>query len=242
MGNTYFRFKQFVVNQDACAMKVCTDSCLFGAFVANQTKSSDYVLDIGSGTGLLSLLLAQKFPNVPIDSVELDKQAHQQLSANLMANSIAQNCKAVHANIIDWANQEFNAIKYDLIICNPPFFEKSLLSAHDALNKAKHQLYLDFEQLARAIVTTLKPDGSAWLLVPHSHYLQALKAHEQYLLYPKQIIQVKPLPHKAYFRTIIELGKSKQESISEKEIIIKNQEGNYTKIFNDLLKDYYLNL
>ena len=119
MSNNYFQFKQFTIHQDKCAMKVCTDACLFGAFVANeiQDKTINHILDIGAGTGLLSLMLAQK-SNAAIDAVEIDKSTYEQAEENISQSSWKEKITVYNSGIADF----YSNYKYDLIISNPPFF------------------------------------------------------------------------------------------------------------------------
>src|SRR3954469_11797521 len=126
MANNYFSFKQFIIHQDKCAMKVCTDACLFGAYVADRfqiTNSKFHVLDIGAGTGLLSLMLAQKNSTVQIDAVEIDKAASEQAKENFK-HSLWRDRLHIHHQPI----QEFGMNTYNLIISNPPFYENDLKS------------------------------------------------------------------------------------------------------------------
>src|ERR1700712_4521124 len=123
MPNTYFQFKQFIVRQDRCAMKVCTDSCMFGAWVSTKISGNQHVLDIGSGTGLLMLMLAQK--NISkIEGVELDSAAFLQSGQNISESPCADSLHVFHGDIRSVAL----ARTYDFIITNPPFYQDSLSS------------------------------------------------------------------------------------------------------------------
>ena len=124
MANTYFQFKQFIIHQDQCAMKVCTDACILGAWFAEKIPSQSAVLDIGSGTGLLMLMLAQKNKS-EIDGIELDLSSFKQLKENI---SISKWKESLHAFPGDVRTFSFSS-KYDFIIVNPPFFEGDLLSS-----------------------------------------------------------------------------------------------------------------
>lgn len=155
-----FQFKQFTIHQELCAMKVCTDSCLFGALIDIQT--TDSVLDIGTGTGLLSMMLAQKGV-LHIDAIELDvpaaKQAYQNVSDSMFKNQVS----IYNHSIQEYARQSDK--KYSLIISNPPFFTNSLKSSNDEKNAAHHSTTLSADDLMQAIQTLLSKEGIAWLLL-----------------------------------------------------------------------------
>src|SRR5262245_3491214 len=130
MANNYFQFKQFTIHQDRCAMKVTTDSCLFGAWVASRESAARSspgtrrrILDIGGGTGLLALMLAQR-TNAFIDSIEIDKDAFQQAEENVKASPWSDRISLYHGDAREFSFQH----KYQTIICNPPFYEKELKS------------------------------------------------------------------------------------------------------------------
>ena len=135
-----------MIQQDKCSMKVCTDSCLFGAWVASLIEKKEInpetILDIGTGTGLLSLMLAQK-TNAGIDAVEIDSNAFEQAKENILFSPWKDQIKIFNADIKQW-----NApTKYDLIISNPPFYENDLLPEDDGKNISKHSAALNLEEL-----------------------------------------------------------------------------------------------
>jgi tRNA1Val (adenine37-N6)-methyltransferase len=133
LGNSYFQFKQFTVHQGDCAMKVTTDACIQGAWTPVQ-KDEVRILDIGAGTGLLSLMLAQKAPNAIVDAVELNEQAATQAGQNFAGSPWADRLNVICSDI-----QGYRAThKYDLIISNPPFFNNSLKGPEASRNNARH--------------------------------------------------------------------------------------------------------
>lgn len=241
MPNNYFQFKQFTVQQEHCAMKVCTDACLFGAWVAEKVKSENSkvksVLDIGTGTGLLSLMLAQK-TQASIDAVEIDKAAATQAQQNFDASPWKERI-LVHNNSIQELHQIANQ-PYDLIISNPPFFENNLKSDDSKRNLALHSSELSLEELLNAITIHLNRDGLFAVLLPfhRTSYFEKM-AGAKYCLHEK--VLVKQTAKHNYFRSMLLFGTTQVEAI-EKEIIIREEGQQYGNAFIKLLKDYYLYL
>jgi tRNA1Val (adenine37-N6)-methyltransferase len=245
LANNYFQFKQFIIHQDKCAMKVTTDSCLFGALVANAINNSELIitncLDIGGGTGLLSLMLAQKSPQVKFDAVEVDKDAFEQAKENVAVSPWANNIKIHHADIKVLGT----AKKYDAIISNPPFYENELKGNDQKKNIAHHNDGLLLPELLKIISGYLNDNGVFYILLPCKRYEEAkLMCSKNNLLITK-IIFVKQSEKHNYFRVIVEGKRINEnnlpgETISE--IAIKNSSGEYTTSFVNLLKDYYLHL
>ncbi|MBU3715082.1 MAG: methyltransferase, partial [Ferruginibacter sp.] len=158
-----FQFKQFTVHQDKCAMKVCTDSCLFGAWINSLIQKHPYksALDIGTGTGLLSLMASQG-NHLKIDAIEIEENATLQAKENVSA-SVWRNLIHVYHTPI----QEFIPLKtYDVIFSNPPFFENDLMSTNAEKNAAKHHTGLTLEVLAHFISGHLSSQGIAMVLLP----------------------------------------------------------------------------
>lgn len=238
MPNNYFRFKQFTVQQEHCAMKVCTDACLFGAYIADQvkTKASSNILDIGTGTGLLGLMLAQRVA-AQIDAVEIDAIAFQQAKQNFEESLWNERLSIFNTDILQFQNEK----KYDCIISNPPFFENDLKSSDSNKNNAKHDTSLTLEQLISVAKNNLTDDGIFAVLLPYRRveYFIAIATKHGFNLSKKTL--VKQTDKHDYFRGILIFGQ--QPSISSEEIIaIKNADDKYSLRFAELLKDYYLYL
>lgn len=220
-------------------MKVCTDACILGAWAAGKAvlHPVDHILDIGCGTGLLSLLLAQK-TNALIDAVEINKDAAEQA-----ANNVEHSPWAQRINIVQGAIQEFDSkIKYDLIISNPPFYEDDLRSGDENKNAAKHDSSLKLEELLEAISKNLHETGRAIVLLPfHRAAYFELEANKRSLFVQEKLF-IKQSPKHDYFRAVILLSyKQIVEPVAE-ELVIHDDQRNYTDSFKILLKDYYLNL
>ncbi|MEY5047466.1 MAG: hypothetical protein RLZZ175_825 [Bacteroidota bacterium] len=235
-----FRFKQFTIHQDACAMKVCTDSCLFGALLQAPSHAKN-ALDIGTGTGLLSLMFAQKFPNIKIDALEIDKIASKQALENVSQSVFNQ-----QINIINKPIQAFESeIKYDYIFSNPPFYENSLKGENLEKNKAHHCSELSFEELCISIKKLLAIDGEVAILLPTNVSESFVTTALENGLYLHTKIAMYARIEKPTLRYILLLSNKKVDDITENQIIIyesNTEKQTYTADFIDLLKDYYLYL
>jgi len=238
MANSYFQFKQFTVNQEKATMKVCTDACLFGAWIAEKihnTQGITNILDVGTGTGLLSLMLAQK-SSAFIDAVEIETEAAEQARENFTASAFKERIKVIEGDI---RNLEFKKV-YELIISNPPFYENDLKSNNQKKNYALHSKTLRFDALISKTVTLLDPAGTFAVLLPYHRTQAFLDAAIPYNLYSKEQVSIRQTEKHPYFRSILCLSKNESET-SKSEIIIKKEE-QYSCEFVALLKDYYLHL
>jgi tRNA1Val (adenine37-N6)-methyltransferase len=238
MANTYFRFKEFMVQQDACAMKVTTDGCLFGAIAAIEFNSNENlkVLDIGAGTGLLSLMFAQKNVDALIDSVELDEPASRQAMENSNQDIFKNRVKVYNTDIL-----QFNPnLLYDLVITNPPFYANELKGPDEKKNKAHHDTGLRLPQLMNEINRLLKPGGKFGLLLPGSKAAMFRVLANDTGWYCYKNYSVQQTGGHAIFRNLMFFSKE-QIDCREETVVIK--EGNeYSEGFKYFLKDYYLNL
>lgn len=217
-------------------MKVCTDACMLGAYTAKKLTGRDVtgILDIGAGTGLLSLMLAQNC-DAQIDAVEKNEAAAAQAKENAL-----QSPWSGQITIHNTAIQEFtHSRKYDVIICNPPFYENDLKSENEDKNDAKHDSSLRFSELMAIIKSRLSDTGFASILLPHHRTEYVKKISLESGLSINELLFIKQSPDHPFFRSIVIL--STQEAVPvEKTIVIHDQFRNYTADFRLLLQDYYL--
>jgi tRNA1Val (adenine37-N6)-methyltransferase len=221
-------------------MKVCTDSCLFGAWVAHKIKMGNInaksILDIGTGTGLLALMLAQKTTG-SIDSVDIDKNAVVQAFENFTSSGWKDRLRVFHADISEWQP----VAKYDLIISNPPFYENDLVADNSGKAMAKHSSTLRLKDLLFKAKSLLNEKGNFALLLPSQRSEWLENEVLAYPFYVKEKTEVRQTLLHKYFRTMLLLQCEKTETIKS-ELTIKDNNNQYTSEFKELLKDYYLNL
>ena len=237
MANPFFRFKQFTIYHDKCAMKVCTDACILGAWFAQKIPSYSSVLDIGSGSGLLMMMLAQN-SKAEIHGIEIDLPSFKQQKENFTHSKWKEKLKAFPGDARTFAFPN----KYDFIISNPPFYENDLVSEKDELNVAKHSKALSFEELIKVVSRNLDTDGTFGVLLPY-HRLKYFEEEARSVdLHETERLYVKQSPNNDFFRGILQLSRQKISPILKHELIITNEDGKYTEEFVELLKDYYLYL
>ncbi len=220
-------------------MKVCTDACLFGAWIANYIQSKElklnHVLDIGSGTGLLSLMIAQN-TTAQIEAVEIEMDAAKQALENFSNSPWA---KRLTINNID-INKFSSDNKFDLILSNPPFYNKSLKSTNESRNLALHDTGLSLEELVDFGKQNLSENGLFAILIPHSRINEFENIVSKNNLFVKQTCSVRQTENHHLFRTMFILSNSLQTDLNAHELTIK-ENGGYSPPFIELLKDYYLN-
>jgi tRNA1Val (adenine37-N6)-methyltransferase len=243
LANSYFQFKQFTIHQDRCAMKVTTDACLFGAWVAEEARSRESgvrsSLDIGTGTGLLALMLAQKNFETNILAIEIDKDAAEQAANNIDSSLWKDQVDILEANVKEFSFPQ----KFDLIISNPPFYEKELRSDTDKKNIAHHSENLTLKELLNIIKNNLNQDGNFFLLLPYKRNDEIKRLFKDHELHVSKMILVRQSVKHDYFRIFVKGNLNAEQKETEfYEISIWDEQQQYTNEFVRLLKDYYLHL
>ncbi|WP_026135830.1 tRNA1(Val) (adenine(37)-N6)-methyltransferase [Nafulsella turpanensis] len=233
MANPFFQFKQFKVGQERCGMKVSADACVLGAFT--RLPSAGRILDIGAGTGLLSLMLAQSHPNAFIDAVELDQQAYEQAKENIAASPWTDRIE-LHPCAI----QEFKpAQPYDLIITNPPFYPSHLPSSDPKRKLAFHQESLDFPALVKACATMLAADGICSVLLPVRQAKEFSSMATDFGLYPLHELLLYHSPGHPPHRSITLYHRHQTKSPSVDRLFVRLNDNSYSPAYQQLLQPYY---
>ena len=242
MANTYFQFKEFIVHQEHASMKVCTDACFFGAWAIGHEalQKASSVLDIGTGTGLLSLMTAQKNTHGTITAVEIEPNAANQALSNFALSPWKEKLSVINASIQDFASA--SSARFDCIISNPPFFESDLPSPNDHKNLAAHSAALPWEIFAEVVSKLLVNYGCFYVIIPsiRAYTMQKLMETNGLQLIEETTVfnKEKQLP----FRSFLQFKKTteKPASIERNKLYIKGPSNEYTDEFKSLLKGYYL--
>jgi tRNA1Val (adenine37-N6)-methyltransferase len=237
MRNSSFCFKQFAIFQDKCAMKVGTDGILLGAWANISDRSQ--ILDIGTGTGLLALMIAQRSQLSNIDAVEIDDDAYRQAKENIENSPWGDRLNIFHAAIQDFAS---NCSKqYDLIISNPPFFEKGSKSSQKSRNLARHSDSLSQTDILQIALQLLKQNGRLAAIYPTDLANDFLNKAKDFHLFCDRKTYVKPTPKTDIKRILLELS-STQGQTQETTLLVEESKHIYTQDYINLVKDFYLNL
>ncbi len=243
MGSTKeekpFDFKQFRIEQDRCAMKVGTDGILLGAWA--PTAQANTILDIGAGTGLIAIMLAQRTEQATIHAVEVEEAAHDQAGHNIAACPWSERLTAFHDAIQDYDLPTSIPEGYDLIVSNPPFFSGGTFSFNQDRNSVRHTVKLPHSDLLRAVRRLLHENGRFCTILPLLEGLRFQELAESYNLYCSQQVEVKPRPSKPTERLLLTFGKEKQ-TIS-KEVLVLQEEDSHQRmpVYKSLTKAFYLN-
>ncbi len=234
MANTFFQFKQFRVEQDRCGMKISTDAVLLGALAEEHEPTS--ILDIGTGTGVIALMLAQRFPHSKIEAVEIDESAARQASANFQSSPWQSRICIHHMPFQDYVKV---GSKFDLIVSNPPYFSDHLKSKDNKRNIALHTDALAFDALAKGVAALLTDHGKFWVILPPRQFADFERIGAEIGLFPHRIFQVKDRPGKDVIRIIATFSLYK-EAIIESSILLKDINGEYSAQYSTLLKKFLI--
>lgn len=218
------------------AMKVGTDAVLLGAW--KNPVNSKSILDIGCGSGIIALMMAQKTDS-KIDAIDIDLNSIEEAKTNFENSPWRTNLTAVHASLSEFTKRSEN--KYDLILSNPPYFNNSLKSPYDTRNISKHTSTLSHEELLSRIKSLISTDGVFAVIIPFDQMDLFINLALAQSLYCTKKLIIFPTPQKKANRIILEFSQNKPNNIEEENLTIRDDSGNFTKQYKQLTRDFYLN-
>ena len=233
-----FQFKQFSVAQDRCEMKVGTDAVLLGAWSALDHMPNT-ILDIGSGTGILALIMAQRSTAELIDALEIDADAYEQCVYNFETSDWGDRLFCYHASLDEFVGEIEDT--YDLIISNPPFYTDHFKSRNEARNKARFEDALPFEELLTSASKLLSVTGQLNVIIPFSEEINFISLAKNVDLYPIRILRVRGQEESPVKRSLISFT-FQENKIEVSELTIEITRHHYTHDYINLTKDFYLKL
>lgn len=231
--NNIFKFKQFEVDQTNCAMKINTDGVLLAAIV--KSVNPKRILDIGTGTGVLALMMAQRFPSANIEAVEIDESASATAERNFQFSVFSKRLAISNVAIEQYNNSE----KFDLIISNPPFFVNDLKNTEEKKGIARHASEYFFKDLITKVDELLNSDGCFWFILPPKQADFLIDSAKQFHFFVNKIVFLHSDETKPAFRFIVCLSRTDEDLVKE-QFYIYEAEKIYTKAYKELLKDFFL--
>nr|WP_028376808.1 methyltransferase [Leeuwenhoekiella sp. MAR_2009_132] len=237
-----FKFKEFTIAQDQCAMKIGTDGVLLGAW-APVTHFPDAILDIGTGTGIIALMLAQRSDAELIDALELDDAAYEQAVSNFENAPWGDRLFCYHAHLYEFATEIED--KYDLIVCNPPYFEGNAPlteQKNSAREQARFEDAMPFDLLVASARHLLNTNGIFCVIIPNAREEEFLSLASKTGLYPSKITRVKGTAAATSPKRSLIAFTTQETNPEEDTLIIEIQRHVYTSQYIDLVKDFYLKM
>ncbi len=233
-----FKFKRFLINQDRCAMKIGTDGVLLGAWATIENKPTS-ILDIGAGTGLLSLMLAQRSLSENIEALEIDEDAYEQCVENFESSPWANRLFCYHAGLDEFIDEIDEP--YDLIISNPPFYSEDVSSGDTSRDTARQNQSLPFDELLEGVSKLLSSDGLFATIIPYKEESRFITLAASFGLFLRRVFRVRGNPSTEIKRSLLEFS-FKEIEITEDELIIEVKRLQYTQDYINLTKDFYLKM
>ncbi|WP_306565597.1 tRNA1(Val) (adenine(37)-N6)-methyltransferase [Flavobacterium lindanitolerans] len=234
-----FQFKQFSVEQDRCAMKIGTDGVLLGAWAPIEHNPFN-VLDIGTGTGIISLMIAQRSHAEQIDAFEIDEDAYEQAVENFENSPWSDRLFCFHAALDEFMEEPED--EYDLIVSNPPFYTEDYSSGNDQRDLARFADALPFEDLAEAAGFLLSKNGIFAVILPYKEEEKFIALVRDFDLFPVKITRVKGTPTSEIKRSLLAFSRHYSENFPTDELVIEISRHNYTPEYIHLTKDFYLKM
>ena len=238
MSEKPFKFKQFTIDQDQCAMKVGTDGVLLGAWATLEDHPFS-ILDIGAGTGLVALMLAQRSSAQLIDAIEIDHNAYEQCVDNFENSPWSDRLFCYHASLQEFADEIED--KYDLIVSNPPFYTNAFKTNDSQRDLARFEDALPFEDLIKSVTKLLAANGKFVVIVPFNHEDKLISLAKERSLHPSKLLHIKGTPESEIKRSIIEFS-FHDVRISTSTLIIENSRHHYTQEYIHLTNAFYLKM
>ena len=235
MANPFFTFKQFTIRHDRCAMKVGTDGVLLGAWT--DVSHSCHLLDIGTGTGLIALMLAQRCPQSTITAIDIDAEAVEQAIENVQSSPWADRVEVSLQDICTFTSNQF----FDTIVSNPPYFIDSLKCPDNQRNTARHTDTLDAERLLESVARLLSNDGCFSIILPAEQTDLLIQTAYNQGLYPSRKTAVITRPGLPPKRVLMEFQKNKK-ALQTDELIIELERHVYSEEYITLTKEFYLKM
>lgn len=233
-----FIFKQFEIHQDRCAMKIGTDSVLLGSWASIENNPSS-ILDIGAGTGVLALMMAQRHQSETIDAIEIDDDAYEQCVENFEQSPWGDRLFCYHASLEEFVDEIED--RYDLIISNPPFYNDTYKSENEQRDLARFSDAMPFRHLIESVSKLLSKNGWFSVVIPFSKEKDFIVLASKEHLFPNRILRMKGSPSSEIKRSLIEF--SFQETDAEiQELIIETSRHQYTDDYIKLTKEFYLKM
>ncbi|WP_417602104.1 tRNA1(Val) (adenine(37)-N6)-methyltransferase [Owenweeksia hongkongensis] len=230
---TPFSFKQFSISHDKCAHKVGTDGVLLGAW--SNAKNAKYILDIGTGSGLIALMLAQRFPKSTVTGIELHKPSFLQASENASTSPFAERLNMINGDFLHFAFAE----KYDLIVSNPPFYKGNTSTGKSERDRARHEEYLPQPAFLAKATELLSPKGRLAVILPKEEGELFIKEAQRQGLYLIRLTRIFGSPNAPEKRWLLELS-FENLSIQENHLTIRDESGSRSEEYQILTKDFYL--
>lgn len=241
MSKKPFKFKQFNVSQDKTAMKIGTDGVLLGAWTSIKHKPES-ILDVGTGTGIIALMLAQRSDALTIDAVEFDGNAYEQAVENFEASDWADRLYCYHVSFQEYASElEENQETYDLVISNPPFYKDEFITDNLRRNNARFESALPFEELVENTVKILSSSGTFSVIIPFKEEEEFIRIANSHKLFVHQICRVQGNQNSPIKRSLLTFCFQKKE-ICKNNLVIESGRHHYTDEYVNLTKEFYLKM
>lgn len=234
-----FNFKQFSVQQDKCAMKIGTDSVLLGAWCPIDNNPFS-VLDIGAGTGVLSLMLAQRSHAEQIDALEIDEDAYEQCVENFEASPWSDRLFCFHAGLDEFVEEPED--EYDIIISNPPFYSEDYKTDNSQRDLARFQDAMPFEELVEAADLLLSENGIFAVIIPYKEEERFIDLCAEVELFPVKVTRVKGSHTTPIVRSLLAFKRYELSVLTADELVIEINRHEYTDDYINLTKDFYLKM